>query len=122
LGYDDDVITELKARLTSCEDSIFSPFTLIKGFLEVERKRRFKIVNDKIQKLQSILLNNGPIPIGGEDVNPGDPENLYLNVQDPKNIVRLYVEVYQLTNQLTAWKIQIARFVDHEEDFKGPRY
>jgi hypothetical protein len=117
LGYDDVDIEELILPLISCKESIFAPFTLIKAFLHVERKRRFKEVNNKIAKFQSILQNYGRLPVGEEEK---DQDNSGDNAQDPKNLIGLYISVCTLKNQLTAWKTQIASFQAHASDFAVP--
>ncbi|GKT78207.1 protein kinase [Colletotrichum tofieldiae] len=139
---------ELKSRLKKCKQSITSPFTIIKAFLYVEKKRRFREVNDKITAFQYILQNYGRVPIGNEsaldnsssseeyDGSRGHPRhvvekglrkyregksrNSYLraSANDPKNLIRLYLDVCTLKNALTAWNSQIRAFrdeVEHDE-------
>ncbi|GJC79025.1 hypothetical protein ColLi_01863 [Colletotrichum liriopes] len=148
LGYDDEDVEELKSRLKKCKQSIISPFTIIKAFLYVEKKRRFREVNDKITAFQYILQNYGRVPIGNEsaldnsssseeyDGSRGHPRdvvekglrkhregksrNSYFraSASDPKNLIRLYLDVCTLKNALTAWNSQIRAFrdeVEHDE-------
>lgn len=116
-GYEDTDIDDLVLPLQNCKESIFSPFTLIKAFLHVERKRRFKEVNHKIYQFQSILQNYGRLPIGEEDRDQGNGGG---NAQDPKNLIGLYIGVCTLKNQLTAWRTQIAEFKSYASDFAVP--
>ncbi|KZL81695.1 hypothetical protein CI238_08566 [Colletotrichum incanum] len=145
LGYDDEDVKELKSRLKKCKQAIISPFTLIKAFLYVEKKRRFREVNNKITAFQGILQNYGRVPIGneaaldnsssGEDYDDSDGNamnvvekgrrkyrkgklrNSYLRAgaNDPKNLIRLYLDVCTLKNALTAWNSQLRAFRDEVE-------
>lgn len=133
LGYDTADTRELIGRLSGCKKSSFSPFTLIKAFLYVERKRRFREVNDKITAFQAILQNYGRLPVGqdrsvkadhhrmmpGRDA--GSRKNLknesmrrtMRNPEDPKTLIRLYLDVCTLKNALSAWRAQLEDFKTH---------
>ncbi|KAH0443077.1 hypothetical protein CcaCcLH18_01190 [Colletotrichum camelliae] len=129
LGYDHEDEAELNERLSYCKDAIFSPFTLIKAFLCVEKSRRWKEVNRKIAEFQSILQNYGRIPIDYERSVASDAEGRVprrasagtrsrkdANSADPKNLIGLYIEVCTLKNSLAAWASQLKFFSENIED------
>ncbi|KAF6821746.1 protein kinase [Colletotrichum musicola] len=134
LGYDEDDTKELRKRLKKCKAAIFSPFTLVKAFLHVEKRRRFDEVNNKITAFQTILQNYGRVPIGNEaslDRNNSRSGNANSplarmkqawtkslmsssarsgvggGADDPKNLIRLYLDVCALKNALAAWNAQL---------------
>lgn len=109
MGYDEVDTMELKMRLGNCKKAIFSPFTLIKAFLHVEKRRRFKEINDKIAAFQNILQNYGRVPIGNElaeSRSSNEGNRLGDGADDPKKI-QLYLEMCALKNALEAWNAQL---------------
>lgn len=115
LGYKDDDIEELKKCIQSCKETIFNPFTLIKGFLRVERGHRFKEVDRKIVHFQNILQNYGRLPFGADSSK--QPQELDGNKDDPKNLIGLYLEVYVLKIRLMAWTSQITGLKKYSSEF-----
>lgn len=105
LGYKDTDVKKFKDCIQSCKETIFNPFTLIKGFLRIERGHRFKEVDRKIVHFQNTLQNYGRLPFGADGLK--EPQKQEGNDEDPKNLIGLYLEVYALKIRLTAWTSQI---------------
>lgn len=121
LGCSPSDIVTTHTKLSSARDSITSPFTLIKIFLELEKKHRFDEVDAKITRFQDTIQNYGRLPIGagppgGADASGNTGAN--VNSQDPKNLIGLYLDVCHLKNGLAAWRAQLEELKCHvAEDF-----
>lgn len=118
LGFKDDDTAILKKCLQDCKQSVFNPFTLIKAFLRVERRRRFREVDRNIVRFQDILQDYGSLPLGADAVsevkNGGGG-----NMEDPKNLIELYLGICTLKNRLMAWNTQIKRLKSHAGEFSS---
>jgi hypothetical protein len=116
LGCSPADIATAERKLASSRTSARSPFTLIKTFLELERKHRFEEVDAKITRFQDTVQNYPRLPIG-TGVHDSSSQASGGNAQDPENLIGLYLEVCHLKNNLSAWKVQVEGFVRHAGDF-----
>ena len=115
LGCTPDDRTLIASKLGDAKQSIFSPFTVIKVFLELERWRRFLEVDEKVTLFQNTVQNYGHLPLEAD----GDEGSYIANAQDPKNLIGLYLRVCHLKNGLVAWRAQLARLAEFADEFKA---
>lgn len=108
----DNMYLELKAS----KDSIFSPFTMIKLFLEKEAKNRIREVEKAIHDLQTVISNFEFQPQASKfGVSKGkkqDPK------KDPKQMITLYLNVGSLKNGLREWRTQLERMLECCDEFR----
>lgn len=102
--YADSIYSELEASRASA----FSPFTLLKRFLEKERHNRLNEVDRALSDFETIIEN-----FGFEAT--GDGEN---SSEEPKNMIRLYLRVCHLKNGLVAWKTQLEKMLKSCDKFR----
>jgi Mg2+ and Co2+ transporter CorA len=114
LGCSTAEMDTAERKLASSRNSAGSPFTLIKIFLELEKKHRFNEVDAKITHFQDTVQNYERLPIGTGSL---DPAGRSRNAQDPKNLIGLYLDVCHVKNSLVAWRAQIDDFREYAADF-----
>jgi hypothetical protein len=98
LGLDTDGIEAVRQNLFGAIEHVFSPFTLMKIFLELEKKKRFGNVADTILRFLTLIEDGKRTPVNAD--TKADPV-------DPHRFVKLYVELSYLKEGLTAWKAQL---------------
>lgn len=102
-GFDNLEIEDFSKRLRAAGEQLFSPFTLMKIFLELEKDKRFNIVTSNVTTIQSFIENHGRIPAGA-DRRSG---NTKADSDDPHKLLELYLAVGHLKSGLAAWKAQL---------------
>ncbi|KUI67974.1 hypothetical protein VM1G_02931 [Cytospora mali] len=103
------VLPELRAS----KDSIFSPFTMIKLFLEKEAKNRIREVDKAIHALQTVISNfEFQAKTSGLGASKGKE-------QDPKQMITLYLNVGSLKNGLVEWRSQLSRMLECCDEFRA---
>jgi hypothetical protein len=140
LGCSREDTHEVHSRLEYFPNTIWSPFTIIKAFLELERERRFDDVDDKVCAFEEIIYNYGQQP--GKETR-SRPRRLLDRAsramrgkrgsaathkvktggkaEDPKELISLYLEVCHLKNALMAWRAQLSGFAKLARvDFRPP--
>lgn len=108
---------EMADRLRLQSRTIVSPFTIIKLFLELERDRRFDIVDRKIRSFETIIEN-----YGREQQQQQQRCDVWAlrstgDLEDLRRMIGLYLEVCHLKNGLAAWRAQLDAFVKFAGDF-----
>lgn len=93
-------------ELESSPKAVFSPFTLMKVFLEKERANRLNEVDNSLVTLQNMT----------EQFVSMDSEATYPH--SPKQMIKLYHDIYHLKNGLVAWKAQVERMLPSCDDFR----
>jgi hypothetical protein len=98
---------EVYESFKALHQSVFSPFTAIKVFLELERERRFAEVDTKTQDFERVIENYNT------EIVPksGGPR--------PRDMIDLYLETTHVKNGLVAWKTQLASFKRLAEEFRA---
>lgn len=94
-------------ELRSSPKAVFSPFTLIKVFLEKERANRLNEVDNGLVTLQNVT----------ERFVSMDRDGNYP--QSPKEMIKLYNSLYHLKNGLVAWKAQVERMLPSCDEFRS---
>lgn len=115
---------------------IHVPFSLINLFLELEKRRRFDQVEDKVTQMEDLVKNFGRLPHDSDDplhhlrrhhrsksttnnTNSGGVRMTPANEEDPSNLVGLYLDVGHIRNGLEAWKAQMAGMVPFVGEMVG---
>lgn len=104
-------------ELKTSKDSIFSPFTMIKLFLEKEAKNRIREVEKAIHDLQTVISNFEFQP--PQASKPRDPKGKGKDPkEDPKHMINLYLNVGSLKNGLREWRTQLDRMLQYCDEFR----
>lgn len=109
----DDAHGMIHQELEASRDSIFSPFTMIKLFLEKESRNRIKEVDKAVHDLQTVISNfEFQPPDTGSRASKGME-------QDPKYMINLFLNVGYLKNGLDEWRSQLERMLECCDEFRG---
>lgn len=110
------IYLELKAS----KGSVFSPFTMIKLFLEKEARNRIREVEKAIHKLQTVISNFEfqPPQASRIEASEGRKKKKKDLKEDPKQMVDLYLTVGSLKNGLREWRTQLDRMLQCCDEFR----
>jgi len=113
LGFELDDMDEVSQSLKSYErlhpsgDHLFSPFTLVKIFLELEKRKRFDAVAENVAN-----INNA---VEGSQWQASANTN-YI---DSHHLVQLYLKVSFVKLGLAMWKDQLLGMKEHIPEFRS---
>jgi len=113
LGFSAKKIERIRLDLCDSGQRLFSPFTLMKIFLEVEKKERFGAVDTNVTNIRNLIAGYGKIPVGYAPPN----SNTSSDKDDPHKLLWLYHEVSHLKNALAAWKAELLEMTEFVEDW-----
>lgn len=114
LGLTVRQIAEVKQRLEEAMGTAFSPFTLLKIFLELEKRTRFKMVDIEARTLAEMARPRQP-RIGrrsAPDEETGE--------NGRRTLVDLHMDVYRLRGALVSWRGQLEGLLRYLGDFTSP--
>lgn len=94
-------------ELESSSKTVFSPFTLMKIFLEKERANRLNEIDNSLVRLQN--MTERFVSMDSDDTYP----------HSPKQMIKLYHNIYHLKNGLVAWKTQVERMLLSCDEFRS---
>ncbi|KAI1632012.1 hypothetical protein F4809DRAFT_629748 [Biscogniauxia mediterranea] len=101
LGCSERDTDAICGKLGAARATAFSPFTLIKAFLELEMGRRFRVVDKTVSEA---LRAAEQLPAAG--------------YYPPKSLVEAYTDAFMLRTALEAWRAQLAKLARYAaEDF-----
>jgi hypothetical protein len=108
--YSESIYTELE----NSGETAFSPFTMVKRFLEKERHNRLNEVDSALSEFETIIENFG-FEAPKQKSSRGDDEKAN---EDPKKMIRLYLRVCHLKNGLLAWRAQLEKMLKSCDKFR----
>ncbi|KAF5014012.1 hypothetical protein FDECE_42 [Fusarium decemcellulare] len=104
LGYSDlEDVTGMTSRLFQNRGFIENPFVLISAFLELERKHRFRQVDNMTDGLRSKISQGHHVVRDSHTQGPG--------ADDRETFYELYNQVGVLRTQLTMWTAQLKKLL-----------
>jgi hypothetical protein len=110
LGCAPEESARIKHDLATSSSAIFSPFTLMKVFLESEKDRALDEVDKAVISLQDVLENFD----SGSDFQQPDGTT---GRQELKGLIGQYIAICDLRNGLLAWQSQLQRILSDSEVF-----
>ncbi|KAM7214969.1 hypothetical protein V8F06_009646 [Rhypophila decipiens] len=110
LGASDKDMSEYRRILNFFDrDSVSSPFTIIKIFLERERDRRWAEIEAKITAFEKKFFSMDQDKTKTTALKTGIRG--FNASSDPQGLVQLYLEISLLKNNLAAWMTQLEGFL-----------
>ncbi|KUJ21420.1 uncharacterized protein LY89DRAFT_433164 [Mollisia scopiformis] len=118
LGLNDQEIIKAFGQLRAASGNLFSPFTLMKIFLELERNTRLKFVSDKVTLLETLVDIYGGLPVtmGRATPKPGTYDH---RGDDSHGLLNLFLEVGYAKGGIAAWKAQLFGMKKSIKEFRA---
>ncbi|KAH8896574.1 hypothetical protein GQ53DRAFT_524817 [Thozetella sp. PMI_491] len=113
LGCSPAEATKIAKELRESPAAAVSPFTLIKIFLEMERRNRLDQVDQAVNELEAVIQNFNVSVQDTWELSTADKSD-----QDPKQMIKRYLRVSHLKNGLVAWKTQMERMAEWAAEFR----
>lgn len=104
-GCNSDVKREVAGRLTNAESTMNHPLLLVGIFAEIERKRHFKMVTRRLERLLRVVSMLG-------DYSP----DLDEDAEDHKSPIDAWLEASHMKNRLESWRSQLLKMTQHAEE------
>jgi hypothetical protein len=114
LGLVENDIAEVWKKLRLEDELLFSPFTLMKIFLELEKYKRSSIVARMVDRIEGLIDDYNQIPAGADEGS----SNTKADSDDPHRLLHLYLEVGLLKGGLAAWRYQLLGMKEFSQEFR----
>ncbi|KAF6827540.1 protein kinase [Colletotrichum plurivorum] len=107
-GCNPEVKREITGRLGNAEGTTRHPLLLVGIFAEIERKRHFKMVTRRLEKLLGFVSMLG-------SYSPGQA-NLQQDVEDDESPIDPWLDASHMKNRLETWRSQLLKMTQHADE------